>query len=216
MKDNLSSPTGRSAETVRSEINRANAEHSTGPKTDEGKKHSSLNALRHGLTGQLMILPAEELAAYKRHCEVFRNKHQPADEYEERLVQILADTSWRLMRVPVIEANILTLGSNQYQGREKGDLRSNLATAAEFRNQSKALANITLYEQRLTRQFERTLRQLRELQAERRKPAEKQQVAAAGAGANGFVFSTDDVEPRIPAASAVETQNQRASAPISG
>ena len=213
MKDNLTSSIGRCAATDRPEINRANAEHSTGPKSDDGKKRSSLNALRHGLTGQLMILPAEELAAYKRHCEIFRNKHQPADEYEERLVQILADTSWRLMRVPVIEANILTLGSNQYDGREKGDIRSNLATAAEFRNQSKALANITLYEQRLARQFERTLRQLRELQAERQKPAEKQQVGTAGAGANGFVFST---ESHISAANAAEAQSQRASASVSG
>lgn len=35
----------------RAEINRANAQHSTGPKTEAGKKQSSLNALRQGLTG---------------------------------------------------------------------------------------------------------------------------------------------------------------------
>jgi len=84
------------------EANRANAQHSTGPKTDEGKKRSALNSLRHGLTGQLLVLSNEELAAYKRHCEVFVKKHRPADEYEMRLVQLLADTSWRIMRVPAI------------------------------------------------------------------------------------------------------------------
>src|SRR6266481_2901055 len=41
--------------------NRANASHSTGPKTEAGKKRSSLNAYRHGLTGQTIILPAEDL-----------------------------------------------------------------------------------------------------------------------------------------------------------
>jgi hypothetical protein len=38
----------------RTEINRANSQHSTGPKTQAGKQRSSLNALRHGLTGQLV------------------------------------------------------------------------------------------------------------------------------------------------------------------
>jgi len=51
------------------EANRANAQLSTGPKTDTGKARARLNATRHGLTGQVMILSTEELAAYKRHCE---------------------------------------------------------------------------------------------------------------------------------------------------
>ena len=42
--------------TDRALINRANAQRSTGPKTEEGKQRSSLNALRHGLTGQTIIL----------------------------------------------------------------------------------------------------------------------------------------------------------------
>ena len=41
--------------------NRANAAHSTGPKTEAGKQHSCLNALRHGLTGHTIILPKEDL-----------------------------------------------------------------------------------------------------------------------------------------------------------
>jgi len=174
------------------EANRANAQHSTGPKKKKKKKRSALNSYRHGLTGQIMVLTTEELVAYNRHCDVFLKKHQPADEYEERLVQILADTSWRLMRVPAIEANILTLGLRTYEGGDEGSLRVNLATATEFSKQAKALANITLYEQRMTRQFERTLAQLRELQSERLKQPEqqeKQQVASP----NCFVYSTTGI-----------------------
>ena len=51
----------------RAEINRENAQHSTGPKTEAGKKQSSLNALRHGLTGQIVVMPTEDLAAYQLH-----------------------------------------------------------------------------------------------------------------------------------------------------
>jgi len=34
------------------EANRSNALLSTGPKTEAGKKRSSMNALRHGINGQ--------------------------------------------------------------------------------------------------------------------------------------------------------------------
>ena len=46
--------------------NRANAAHSTGPKTEAGKRRSSLNGMRHGLTGHTIILPSEDLHAYRR------------------------------------------------------------------------------------------------------------------------------------------------------
>jgi hypothetical protein len=37
---------------ARLNANRLNSEHSTGPRTGEGKKRTRLNGLRHGLTGQ--------------------------------------------------------------------------------------------------------------------------------------------------------------------
>jgi hypothetical protein len=53
--------------TNRTEINRANSQHSTGPKTEAGNQRSSLNALRHGLTGQIVVMPTEDLQAYQLH-----------------------------------------------------------------------------------------------------------------------------------------------------
>ena len=41
----------------RAAVNKANAQKSTGPRTAAGKQRSSLNALRHGLTGQTIVLP---------------------------------------------------------------------------------------------------------------------------------------------------------------
>ena len=53
----------------RIEINRANAQHSTGPKTESGKQTSSLNAIRHGLTSQSILMPTEDPAAYQQHVQ---------------------------------------------------------------------------------------------------------------------------------------------------
>ena len=53
--------------------NRDNATHSTGPRTPEGKARSSLNATRHGLTGQTVVLPNEDLQIYASFCKDFFN-----------------------------------------------------------------------------------------------------------------------------------------------
>src|SRR2546421_192930 len=41
----------------RAAINRRNAQKSTGPRTDEGKARSRFNALKHGMTAQIPVLP---------------------------------------------------------------------------------------------------------------------------------------------------------------
>src|ERR1035441_8452023 len=93
----------------RATINQANAQHSTDPRTESGKRRSSLNALRHGLTARTAVLPTEDAAAYEQHCRQFENEHQPATPTETQLVQELADTSWRLNRIPLLEAELLSL-----------------------------------------------------------------------------------------------------------
>jgi hypothetical protein len=76
------------------ETNRANAQHSTGPKTEEEKQKSSLNALRHGLTGQIVVMPGEDLSAYQLHLKSFKDEYQPKNTTESTLVQVLAETEW--------------------------------------------------------------------------------------------------------------------------
>jgi hypothetical protein len=55
----------------RAATNRANSQHSTGPRTESGKQRSSQNALRHGLTARTAVLPTEDPEAYQRHLQQF-------------------------------------------------------------------------------------------------------------------------------------------------
>jgi hypothetical protein len=159
----------------RAEINRANSQHSTGPQTHAGKKKSSLNALRHGLTSQLVVMPTEDPEAYLHHLNSFVEEYDPQGATETHLVQTLADTSWRQNRVMSLEAKLLS---------QDADLES----------QIKALANLSLHSQRLSRQFERTVLQLRDLQKTRR----TQEMHESKGGTNhpsedGFVFSPSEI-----------------------
>ena len=162
----------------RIEVNRLNAQHSTGPKTEAGKQRSSLNALRHGLTGQIVVMPTEDLQAYQSHLDSFTGEYDPKGATEANLVQALADTSWRLNRVAALEANLLTLAAAQQLNPLAGapdQVQDALAMVASLESQAKALSNLSMHSQRLSRQFERTVALLHDLQKTRRAQEQREQ-----------------------------------------
>jgi len=194
----------------RAAINRANAQHSTGPRTAAGKQRASLNAWRHGLTGQTVVLPSEDQSAYQRHSQSFLDEYRPKGATETQLVQSLLDSSWQLNRAAAIETNLFSLGITEMEYRIRAshpEAEAALAMALAYREHNRAFANISTYRQRLTRQFERTLNQLRQIQAERRANEDRQLDNAAkilkmhkdeNAPYNpiddGFVFSKAEIE----------------------
>src|SRR5882762_214797 len=142
----------------RAETNRENARKSTCPRTEAGKQRCSLNALRHGLTGQTVVLPSDDLAAYKRHCQEFLDQYQPNNKLETHLTQTIADLSWRLNRIAAIETNMLTVGITEQSNSvdtENDPVRTAFAMAKAFREQSQALANLSMYEHRLSNRFDK-------------------------------------------------------------
>jgi hypothetical protein len=208
-------PTGNERAADRAAINRANAQKPTGPRTEAGKQRSKLNAFRHGLTGQTVVLPTEDVAAYLRHSQALLDEYHPNGATETQLVQSLTDTSWRMNRVAAVETNLFTLGITEMEDRIRAnhpEAEAALAMASSFRDNVRAFSNISIYSQRLSRQFERTLNQLRQIQAERRAAEQCQLDQAAkilkmhrdvqlpGEAApynpadDGFVFSTDQIE----------------------
>jgi hypothetical protein len=197
----------------RASINRGNAQKSTGPRTAAGKQRSSLNALRHGLTGHTVVLPTEDHAAYQRHSQSFLDEYRPKEATETQLVQSLIDTSWQLNRAAAVETNLFSLGITEMEDRIRAshpEAEDALAMALAFREHNRAFANLGIYRQRLTRQFERTLALLRQIQAEHRKNEQRQLDDAAKIlkmhqhanlpyqpADDGFVFSKAEIETYI-------------------
>jgi hypothetical protein len=187
------------ARSRRTAANRANSQHSTGPRTEPGKQRSSLNALRHGLTALTAVLPSEDHAAFETHHRQFRDEYQPATATETQLVRELADTSWRINRIPLLEADLLTRAANPPNDQAAIDF--------DIVDAHRLLGNLGIHGHRLSRQFQKTLEQLRQIQAERRERERRDLKDAAALlelhkheglpwqpSDHGFVFTKDQVE----------------------
>ena len=63
-----------------------------GPKTEAGKRASSLNALKHGLTAETVALPHESEDEYNAALAAYLDHFQPADLLGKAAVERLGST----------------------------------------------------------------------------------------------------------------------------
>jgi hypothetical protein len=83
---------------ARLESNRANAKKSTGPRSINGKKRSSMNALKHGMTARLALLPDEDPALYDRRRSEWVQNFRPRSDSELFQAERAVYCSWQLQR----------------------------------------------------------------------------------------------------------------------
>ena len=135
------------------------------PRTEEGKAKSALNALKTGLTGRTVLLFAEETPAYQHHLAAFEEEYRPVGLRECELVQSIADTFWRLARIPALETAIFAKGRLEF-----ADLfeEPHLIDAHTFLTYEKQIRNLHLQEARLVRRREKETAELRSLQQQRK------------------------------------------------
>ncbi len=118
--------------------NAANAQLSTGPRTEDGKRQSSQNARTHGLTAQQPIIPEEDRAAF--------------DQLREQIIfEELVHYAWNLRRVREMEAELNTSAPDA--------LLSDDPSAAK-------LDRLARHHTRIERAFFRSLRELKALQTD--------------------------------------------------
>ena len=89
---------------TRAEINRRNAQKSTGPKSIAGKARSRFNAVKHGLTARTLVLPDEDAGAFQARLDTWTDDLQPQNDLEHHLIQQAVHGSWRLERADRAEA----------------------------------------------------------------------------------------------------------------
>ncbi len=91
--------------------NQANAQHSTGPTSDQGKAKSCLNNFRWGFCGAFTVLPSEDEEDYDTLLLGLRAEHQPKTVTETILVEKMAQNHWlgqraqRLQHLALADAN---------------------------------------------------------------------------------------------------------------
>ena len=195
------------------QANRNNARLSTGPKTVEGRNRSRLNALRHGLTGQVTTMTEEDRTAHDQFSQALIRSLAPEGAMETQLAQRVATDSWRLNRSSAIEENLFAHGLH----RDSGDLCPDdqqidaaFVTARVFLQRSHELQLLTLYQQRLNRAIQQNLALLQSLQAARiaRREVEMKEAASLlqanemkgleyDPAQDGFVFSISEIRSRI-------------------
>jgi hypothetical protein len=89
--------------------NRRNASKSTGPKTEDGKYRSRLNAVRHGLTAETVIGALEDDDDYKAFEAAVTLDYDAQSAVERELVLRLASLLWRLRRATAVEAGLFEI-----------------------------------------------------------------------------------------------------------
>ncbi len=149
--------------------NRRNAQFSTGPSL-ENRPKTSQNALKHGLTGRLVLLPDEDCEMFDEFVSGYAAKFQPADIVERHHVQNMIDAAWRLERMPILESACLASSRRRLAAADP-----TLATLhpVEFErlvriDAEPELRNLRIQEQRLVSRREKETKELRRLQEDRR------------------------------------------------
>jgi hypothetical protein len=152
------------------EINRINAQKSTGPTSRIGKQRSSMNAMKHNLSGQNLILLTTEREAYNRMGTAMLIDLKPKSEPERQIAQKIIDTNFRLNRLTAIENNMFTFGISWSETDCPQDDRIEVMAAQTRAWTERASSFDTLgrYESRLSRQLLKYQEEFERLQAVRK------------------------------------------------
>jgi len=152
---------------------RENGAKSRGPKTPEGKAHSSQNATKHGFLAKTLLLPNEDQSEFEAIAAAYIIKFQPEGPVEPHLVEELIACYWRQRRAWGMETSLLDdemtrLNPQIAQEFQQIDECSRAARAwKSLADTSQSLQLLTRYEASLHRRYLRALRTLGQLQAAR-------------------------------------------------
>jgi hypothetical protein len=157
--------------------NRRNAQKSTGPRSIEGKKRASLNALKSGMTAKTVVLPHESACDYNEIRAALIQDYEPATTQELMLVDQIAAGYWRTIRARRFETEMFDnrlrtrkreLGMDQKPDAAKDD--EGYAVMLQVTDPEE-LKNYFRYDATISRDYYRAIATLEKMQAARHKRA---------------------------------------------
>jgi hypothetical protein len=162
-----------------------------GPASPEAKERVRYNALRHGFTGQVLIMTPEEREKFDAFVQGMMTDLAPIGTHETFLANSMAEEAWRLNQIRARCANLSAVGDFEGAGAkyrpmedqnpdaiETDVIKTAVIETAVARDHSKQLALMSLYGQRTQRAYEKYKKELNELQ-ERRKADEAAELEEA-------------------------------------
>jgi hypothetical protein len=136
---------------ARRSANVANAQLSTGPRTNDGKARSAQNARKHGLTAQDLVIGPEDREEFEALLAEFQNDVAPQGAVQQILFDELVGAAWNLRRIRRMETE-LCVGAATYRDLlNDDDLQAKLDRLARHKS-------------RIERTFHRSLKELKVLQ----------------------------------------------------
>ena len=165
---------------------------------------------RHGFTGQTVVLPEAELEPYRNFAEGLVKELSPVGVHEEALVYSIIDNRWRTYQIASMESALYALGFHNNVAKfpnESAERAAAMCRLITFEEKRKELDRLHRYESRLTRQANKDMQLLTQLQTTRKAEQarrEKEAIAlhtyftTAGKAWNpaefGFVLSIAEIE----------------------
>src|SRR5580698_11281616 len=141
-----------------------------GPSTPEAKERVKYNALRHGFTGQVLIMTPEEREKFDAFVKGMMTDLTPVGTHETFLANSMAEEAWRLNQIRARCVNLSAVGDfdgagDKYRPMEGQNPRIETAVidSVVARDQSKQLALMSLYGQRTQGAYEKYNKELNEL-----------------------------------------------------
>ncbi len=174
--------TPRATSSARIEANRRNSRKSTGPRTIEGKRRASRNAMKHGLCRTLSCLPSECEATFLTFVAELETELRPATAMQRLAFNQIASLIWRLERLPEAQTKLFAeeLAKVESDDDSEESLSPSDVLARRFSDApgNNGFALMERYERGMRNQLLRLLRQFDQLKKQRvTTPYDEEEVA---------------------------------------
>ena len=144
--------------------NQQNAQASTGPKSEEGKRRAALNSTTHGLTAKPVLVHDEDAQAFEDMRMALLRAQKPVGDLEMLYADRAAIALWRLNRVLALEGRLLLSRENLADGESAAQAFERDVTLI-----NKGLPGLSAYEARIEGTFNANISRLKAEQQERAK-----------------------------------------------